>query len=411
MDLKTQCTAPSTLGHPNGGGIIRVRIRIGSTNANSGGMMYEATSWFTHPMYDDSTSDYDIAVIRVATGMTLNGNTTKAIELVDRGNDVTNGENVTATGWGAIREGGPTTSTLMEVTIPAVNRTRCRELIGNGITTRMFCAGLEEGGKDSCQGDSGGPAVVNNKLAGVTSFGRKVKSDDGKIVGGTDTTIEQYPHMAYLLLLKGLQYYQCGGSIVNRNYIVTAAHCLTGVSRVQIRIGSTDSNNGGTTYSTSSYTIHPRYDSRTSNFDIGVIRVVSGMTLNGNTTKAIQMVESGSDVADGDDVTATGWGATSEGGSTTTQLMKVTIPAINRTECNRLVGNGNGITTRMFCAGLPEGGKDTCQGDSGGPAVVNSLLAGVTSFGYGCARANSPGVYTRIGDSAIRSFIRSTTST
>ncbi|XP_026747391.1 trypsin-like [Trichoplusia ni] len=210
--------------------------------------------------------------------------------------------------------------------------------------------------------------------------------------------------MAYLLLLKGIQYYQCGGSIVSRFAIVTAAHCLTGVTRVTIRIGSTDSNSGGTTYETSLYSIHPRYNSITNNYDIAVIRVASGMTLNSNTTKAIQMVDSGSDVEDGDNVTATGWGATSEGGPTTSQLMVVTIPAINRTTCQQLIGNE--ITTKMFCAGLQEGGKDTCQGDSGGPAVVNGLLAGVTSFGYGCARPSSPGVYTRIGDDAIRSFIR-----
>lgn len=64
--------------------------------------MYEATSWFTHPMYDDSTSDYDIAVIRVATGMSLNGNTTKAIQMVRTGNDVADHEIVTVSGWGAI---------------------------------------------------------------------------------------------------------------------------------------------------------------------------------------------------------------------------------------------------------------------------------------------------------------------
>ena len=51
--------------------------------------------------------------------------------------------------------------------------------------------------------------------------------DGGKIVGGTETTIESYPYQAYLLLYDGRDYYQCGGSIVNRYYIITAAHCLT----------------------------------------------------------------------------------------------------------------------------------------------------------------------------------------
>lgn len=56
-----------------------------------------------------------------------------------------------------------------------------------------------------------------------------------------------------------------------------------------------------------------------------------------------------------------------------------------------------------ICAGLPTGGKDACQGDSGGPLLCQSeadksefYLAGIVSHGEGCARADEPGVYTRV---------------
>ncbi|KAH9641867.1 hypothetical protein HF086_011617 [Spodoptera exigua] len=228
------------------------------------------------------------------------------------------------------------------------------------------------------------------------------KGEGGKIVGGNDTTIQTYPYQAYLLLYDGRDYYQCGGSIISRYYIVTAAHCLARIQRIYVRIGSTNSNSGGLEYETAVFNSHPLYDDVTSDYDVGIVTVAQGMSLDGTNARTIDLVGYGSDVTDGETVVVTGWGATSEGGSTSETLMVTSVPAVERTRCNEILG---GITTRMICAGFTEGGRDTCQGDSGGPAVTGNSLAGVTSFGYGCARPNSPGVYTRIGNVNVRFYI------
>ena len=84
----------------------------------------------------------------------------------------------------------------------------------------------------------------------------------------------------------------------------------------------------------------------------------------------------------------------------TNNLQWVRVPAITNSECNSAYGSGM-ITDSMICAGYPgEGGKDACQGDSGGPFVcangTKSVIAGVVSWGYGCAEAQYPGVYARV---------------
>lgn len=79
------------------------------------------------------------------------------------------------------------------------------------------------------------------------------------------------------------------------------------------------------------------------------------------------------------------------------------MPIVNQTVCSDAYASFGGITDRMICAGLTAGGKDACQGDSGGPLVADGKLVGVVSWGYGCARPNYPGVYSRVA--AVRDWI------
>ena len=75
---------------------------------------------------------------------------------------------------GTLEEGGSDLpEDLMKVSVPVTDRATCREQYGESdITDNMFCAGLEEGGKDACQGDSGGPMIdESGALVGVVSWG------------------------------------------------------------------------------------------------------------------------------------------------------------------------------------------------------------------------------------------------
>jgi len=96
--------------------------------------------------------------------------------------------------------------------------------------------------------------------------------------------------------------------------------------------------------------------------------------------------------------TVTGFGAIREGGPQATTLMKADVPLVDNQKCSEYYGRR--ISDLKICAGYDRGKIDSCQGDSGGPLVCpqngKAYLAGVVSYGIGCAREKFPGVYANV---------------
>jgi secreted trypsin-like serine protease len=90
--------------------------------------------------------------------------------------------------------------------------------------------------------------------------------------------------------------------------------------------------------------------------------------------------------------------------------MHVSLPLVSNATCQ--IAYGNSITSRMICAGVPAGGKDSCWGDSGGPLFAYfpearaGIQTGIVSWGEDCGLPGYYGVYTRISNPDIRTFIR-----
>ncbi|XP_068231252.1 transmembrane protease serine 9-like [Palaemon carinicauda] len=223
-----------------------------------------------------------------------------------------------------------------------------------------------------------------------------------RIVGGIETEVNEYPWQV-AIVYAGSNSVFCGGSLLNDLLVVTAAHCVKAMNDYQIAadvlLGAHDVENPTATQQrigvgASAY--HGQYDDSTLDNDLGILLLSAPATLS-DRVKPVCFPTPGNDYSGYEAVTS-GWGTLSEGGSQPNILNEVDVPIVTNEACNRYYYGE--VTSNMMCAGYEEGGKDACQGDSGGPLVVEDngrwVLAGITSWGYGCARPNYPGVYARV---------------
>jgi len=235
-----------------------------------------------------------------------------------------------------------------------------------------------------------------------------VVNEVNRIVGGVKTGVHEFPWQVALVSSSGKRPY-CGASIISDRWILTAAHCVDGntASGSVVVIGEHNYASTADTTATERRTIaqvisHPKYNSRTLDNDIALLRLESPIIFKSDNLIAPVCMPEAVNLFDDVPATITGWGTTSAGGSQPKQLMEVTVPTMTNSKCTNKYGQGE-ITDNMICAGTDTGGKDSCQGDSGGPMVTSGNAAetfmvqiGVVSWGYGCADARYPGVYTRV---------------
>jgi len=231
---------------------------------------------------------------------------------------------------------------------------------------------------------------------------RRYDPEGQRIVGGVEARPGSHP---WIVSLQMGESHFCGGTLVAPNVVITAAHCVVDGTPDRIVAGAHDhyrQNASVQITRPARVQAHQRYNADTTMHDIAVITLARPLTFNQFVQPAC-LPETGETVAEGTQGTVAGWGLTREGGYDTSNiLMQVGIPVMSHNTCAKQY-SPQGIAidqNAMLCAGYPQGGKDSCQGDSGGPLVFKGTkgytLHGVVSFGIGCARAGSPGVYARV---------------
>lgn len=244
----------------------------------------------------------------------------------------------------------------------------------------------------------------------------QVQATAQEIVGGTNTTIGANPWQVSLQTSSGFHF--CGGSILNANWILTAQHCVNDGGTIstpaRIEAGSTTISGSGQVRSVAQVVVYPGYVDASKGKDVALLRLSTPLDLSGANAKAIPILGATETSYTNPGIVGrvTGWGTLSSGGSSPDTLQTVDVNILSNSSAQSSYPSET-ITADQLAAAAP--GKDSCQGDSGGPFTVmkgsTRVLAGVVSWGYGCADSRYPGMYARVTSFAnwINSTIGGTT--
>ena len=251
-------------------------------------------------------------------------------------------------------------------------------------------------------------AAAGSSLRGSGSIQERALglfSSNNRIIGG-DPALED--RFIYAVSLSDEFGHFCGGSLIARDVVLSAAHCdEQGQGQYQAIVGRhAQDDTDGQELSVKKAVPHPNYDSAAADKDF--LLIFWNEPANSN----INVVKLNSDAKTpsvGSPVTVVGWGdvdPSDAGQKLANELMEVEVNVISNEECDRSAGDfgsyQGSITSNMLCAKEEGGGEDSCQGDSGGPLIVKGstasedLQVGVVSWGIGCASEDYPGVYARV---------------
>ncbi|XP_069691856.1 trypsin delta-like isoform X2 [Periplaneta americana] len=213
-----------------------------------------------------------------------------------------------------------------------------------------------------------------------------------RIVNGQPAEDGEYP---FQVSLQNYGSHYCGATVLNNEFLLTAAHCIYGgnIDSYTVRAGTNNYNSGGSVHQVVEWVYHQEYQNQAYWYnDVAVVRVDPPLTYSSK-VQPTKLPAAGEEPAGGAASVAIGWGSGCYGCSGIADLQEVNLRIYSYSECLDIYGDGP--TADMVCSGIPEEGKGVCSGDSGGALLVDGVQVGITSWTR-MPCASYPAVWTKV---------------
>ncbi|XP_039110602.1 granzyme H-like isoform X1 [Hyaena hyaena] len=213
-----------------------------------------------------------------------------------------------------------------------------------------------------------------------------------EIIGGHEATPHSRPYMAFVQFLDKDSKKRCGGTLVNEDFVLTAAHCLG--SSINVTLGAHNIKKQEKTQQiipVKRAIPHPDYNRKNLANDIMLLQLARKAKLTA-AVRPLGLPRGKARVRPGQVCSVAGWGQMATGTLATT-LQEVELMVQEDWEC-RFRYRGYYIGATQICVGDPKKMKTGFKGDSGGPLVCNKVAQGI--FSYGNLDRTPPGVFVKV---------------
>ncbi|XP_063911248.1 chymotrypsin-1-like isoform X2 [Zophobas morio] len=222
-----------------------------------------------------------------------------------------------------------------------------------------------------------------------------------RIVNGVNTYQNEFPQ---IVSLRYNNKHTCGATILNENFLLTAAHCVQlNVINYNVQYGLThiiEGPNAPNVIGVSRLIPHENYlpvvilmGARN---DVALVELKESLKF-GTNVQPTKLPKASSTVPESSTAVVAGWGLLSTGGLAASDLQKVYLEVYSDTKCETSMFSAS--KWYHICAGVPQGSKGICNGDSGGPLIVDGTQVGIVSWSTRkCGLEGVPGVFVKVSN-------------